>query len=469
MPIHISWREQLALGRNLVRELLLTAPLGVVVGTACAVFLWSLERATELRFQYPWLLWLLPIGGAAIGWMYWSVGKSVEAGNNLIFEEIHRPGGGVPLRMAPLVLIGTVATHLFGGSAGREGTAVQMGGSLAGGMLRYLPWLNRSDGPMLLMAGVAAGFGGVFGTPVAGMIFAMEVLVVGRMDYRAIVPCFSAALISDRTCVAWGIGHTHYHLSNVLPDGIGWQATSFDGRMLAWSVVGGILFGLTGLLFAELTHGVHWMFKRCIPWPILRPFLGGLAVIALVSLAGTRDYLGLGVTSPDPHAVTIVGAFVAGGAHTWSWLWKLTFTAVTVGSGFKGGEVTPLFFIGATLGNTLAVLTGAPVDLMAALGFVAVFAGATNTPLACTMMAVELFGGQYVVYYAVACLTAYVFSGHSGIYLSQRIGTPKHRLGSLPHDTSLRSAREAKTGLHEWFAARGARNATEETPSEESQ
>lgn len=444
MPVHHRIREQFELGRHLVRTLALTLPLGVLVGSACALFLWSLDRATELRFQHPWLLGLLPLAGAAIGALYQAVGRSVEAGNNLIVDEIHRPGGGVPLRMAPLVLIGTVVTHLCGGSAGREGTAVQMGGSIAGGMLRYLPWVDRSDGPTLLMAGVAAGFGGVFGTPVAGMIFALEVLVVGRMDYRAILPCLSAAIISDRTCVAWGIGHTHYHLASVLPEGIAWQATALDGRLLLWACVGGVLFGLVGLLFAELTHGVHALFKRTIPWPVARPFVAGLVVIGLVFLTGTRDYLGLGVTSPDPEAVTIVSSFNAGGARPWSWFAKLVFTAVTVGGGFKGGEVTPLFFIGAALGNTLAALTGTPVDLLAALGFLAVFAAATNTPLACTMMGVELFGGQYVVYFAVACVTAYLSSGHSGIYLSQRIGTPKHKLHELPDDVTIRTMRETK-------------------------
>jgi H+/Cl- antiporter ClcA len=469
MPIRLSLQEQLSLGRHLVRTLLLTIPLGLLVGSACAMFLWSLERATALRFEYPWLIWLLPVGGAAIGWMYLALGKAVEAGNNLIVDEIHRPGGGVPLRMAPLVLVGTVVTHLFGGSAGREGTAVQMGGSIASGLVKYLPWLDRSDGPTMLMAGIAAGFGGVFGTPVAGMVFAMEVLVVGRIDYRAILPCLSAAIISDRSCLAWGIGHTNYHLASILPEEIAWQASAIDGRLMLCAIGGGILFGLTSLLFAELTHGLHWLFKRLVPWPILRPVLGGCVVICLVFLAGTRDYLGLGVTSPDPQAVTIVSSFQEGGAHSWSWLWKILFTAVTLGSGFKGGEVTPLFYIGAALGNTLAMLTGAPVDVLAAMGFVSVFAGATNTPLACTMMAVELFGGEFAVYFAISCVMAYIFSGHSGIYLAQRIGTPKYKIAELPRDASLRMAREVRLGLHEWRVEESGRKSLEQEKHEESE
>ena len=187
-----------------------------------------------------------------------------------------------------------------------------------------------------------------------------------------------------------------------------------------------VAFGLASVLFAELTHGLQHVWRKLIKYDFLRPAVGGLVVIALVFVLGTRDYLGLGVVSPRPGGVSIVSSFQPGGAQWLSWWWKILFTAVTLSSGFKGGEVTPLFFVGAALGNTLARLMGAPVDLFAGLGFVAVFAGATNTPLACTMMGIELFGSGHVVYLAIACFVAYLFSGHSGIYLSQRIGTPKH-------------------------------------------
>lgn len=200
------------------------------------------------------------------------------------------------------------------------------------------------------------------------------------------------------------------------------------------------------VLFAELTHSIGRGFKRLIPQAMFRPVLGGAIVIALVLLLGTRDYLGLGVTSNHPGSVSIVSSFTPGGVTPWSWWWKLLFTAVTLGSGFKGGEVTPLFFIGAALGNVLGHFMGAPVDLFAALGFVAVFAGATNTPLACTLMGIELFGADIAVYVAVTCFLAYVFSGHSGIYLSQRIGTAKGDAGDLDLDpsASLRSVRDLR-------------------------
>ncbi len=428
----VTVREYGALAVYLGKWLLLAGVLGLLVGSACALFLWSLDLVTSIRFENPWLLWGLPIAGAVVGAMYWLLGQSVEAGNNLIVDEIHEPGGGVPLRMAPLVLIGTVITHLFGGSAGREGTAVQMGGSLASGLARLVPGLTRDDTKTLLMAGIASGFAGVFGTPVAGMIFALEVLAIGRMNYAAIFPCLVAAIAGDQACVAWGIGHTHYRVASLLALDSDSHLAAFDARLMTMTVVAGIAFGLTSVLFTKTAHGVSRLSKRYIAWPVARPIVGGLLVIGLVHAFGLSDYLGLGVSSPHADDVTIVSSFQPGGAQTWSWVWKIVLSAITLGSGFKGGEVTPLFFIGATLGNTLAVLLGAPVDLFAALGFVSVFAGATNTPLACIVMSIELFGGEHLLYFAVSCLIAYLFSGNTGIYLSQRTGTAKPGLALKP-------------------------------------
>lgn len=426
-------RERLALGNYLLRWTLLAGAVALVTGSACALFLWSLDKATAARFAYPWLLYLLPLAGFAIGLIYHWIGKSVEGGNNLIVEQIHEPNTGIPRRMAPLILASTVLTHLFGGSAGREGTAVQMGGSIASAVGRRLG-LSLTHTRILLMCGIAAGFGGVFGTPVAGAVFALEVLVVGRISYEALVPCLIAGIVGDWACTAWGIHHTPYAIA-ALPEHLNWP-------LLGKVALAAIAFGLASRLFAELTHDLFRLFKRLIPYAPLRPVVGGLLLIALVQLLGTRDYLGLGVTSPVPHAVTIVSAFNPGGAHFWSWWWKILFTVLTLSCGFKGGEVTPLFFIGATLGNTLAALLGAPPDLFAGLGFVAVFAGATNTPLACTLMGVELFGGGPLIYLGTACFLAYLFSGHTGIYLSQRIGTPKPEHTDLPAGLSLRQARQ---------------------------
>lgn len=425
MSFSSTLKEQRTAIVSSARWLLFVIPLGILTGSACALFLWSLDRVTALQTSHDWMLYLLPVAGAGVVWLYQVTGKNSEAGNNLIIDEIHQPGGGVPFRMAPLVLFGTLVTHLFGGSAGREGTAVQMGGSIAAGIGRVIPGLTAEQLRILLMAGIAAGFGGVFGTPVAGTVFALEVLAVGRMSYAALVPCFLASVISDQVCLAWGIEHTHYAVTTGSGDTAA-SLTTVKVQWILWSVVLGMVAGWVGTLFAEFTHRLKAFWASAIKWPLLRPVCGGLVVIGLTLLIGTRDYLGLGVSSANPEAVTIVSCFRPGGAHYESWFLKLVLTAVTVSCGFKGGEVTPLFFIGAALGNSFASLLGLPVDVFAAIGLTAVFAGATNTPLACILLGIELFGGSLTINFAAACIAAYSFSGHTGIYASQRRNQSKH-------------------------------------------
>ena len=452
MPFRWDPAEHVRLGRHFVKWLLIGTATGAVIGSAVAGFLWLLSTATQLRYDHPWLLWLLPVGGVGVGLLYHRFGRGVEGGNNLIMEQIHRPGGGVPFRMAPLVLIGTVATHLFGGSAGREGTAVQMGGSLAGEIARRLG-LDATDTRTLLSAGIAGGFGAVFGTPLTGAVFAVEVLAIGLVSFEPIIPCLIASIVGDLTVHAWRIRHSTYPLAAVVPGHVGELSQAFELLLLAKVAVAAVAFGLASVVFAELTHGLHRVFRSVVPHPVWRPAVGGVIVIALALLVGP-DYLGLGVPA-DPHrpgGVSIPSCFAPGGATVLSWWWKTLFTAVTLASGFKGGEVTPLFFVGAALGNVLARLLHAPVSLFAGLGFVGVFAGATNTPLACTIMAVELFGttggpgllsGGFVVYAAVACFVAYLFSGHSGIYLSQRVARAKGA-ADVPPDADLRSVRDRR-------------------------
>jgi H+/Cl- antiporter ClcA len=445
MPFRWDAKEHVAQGRYFIKWLALVSPLAATTGAACALFLWSLEKVTQTRFAHPDLLFFLPLAGVLVAALYNWLGRSVEGGNNLIMEQIHEPGGGVPSRMAPLILIGTVVTHLFGGSAGREGTAVQMGGSIASTFAR---WFRLSDHEVriMLMAGIAGGFGAVFGTPLAGAVFAMEVLIVGRMSYEALIPCLIAGIVADQTCAALGIRHTSYQITSVFHSSAGavGHPPSLDPILLGKVALAAVAFGLASVLFAELQHSIQHLFKSLVRWPLLRPALGGCLVIALVYLLGTRDYLGLGVNAADPHAVTIPSCFKPGGATDWSWWWKILFTAITLGCGFKGGEVTPLFFIGAAMGNVFARLLDATAqtDLFAGLGFVAVFAGATNAPLACTIMGVELFGADAIVYIAVACYLAYLFSGHTGIYLSQRIAVPKTASPLVEPNISLRSTRQ---------------------------
>lgn len=442
--------EHIAIASHLLKWTLLSIPVAIAVGSAVALFLWLLDWATAIRWQNGWLLYLLPLAGIGIVLLYKFWGKNSEAGNNLIFEEIHEPGGGVPLRMTPLVLLTTVVTHLFGGSAGREGTAVQMGGSLAQFFGRLFK-LDRQDVRIMLMTGVAAGFGAVFGTPLAGAIFALEVQAVGRIHYKALLPCFIASLLADIACSTWGLQHTHYHISFHSAITSSNSFLHFDLVLLAKVIAAGIAFGLVGYLFAELTHGIKTQSQRLIKknWQV--PVAGGLLLIGITHLLGTYDYLGLGVTNPNPGGVSISSAFTAGGADAFSWWWKLLFTAITLATGFKGGEVTPLFFIGATLGNTLAAISGSPVDLMAGLGFIAVFAGATNTPIACTLMGVELFGGENLLYYATACFTAYYFSGHSGIYQSQRIAYSKTDTLSHYNDQTVKDLRSIRQQRKWWW------------------
>jgi H+/Cl- antiporter ClcA len=427
---------------SVLRWALILVPMAVAVGSICALFLWSLDWATRMRFDHPWLLFCLPLAGGAMGLLYARTGKSVEGGNNLIVEQIHEPDGGIPLRMAPLILVSTVATHLCGGSAGREGTAVQLGGSLASAVGK-LARIDDEGLAVLLMAGIAAGFGAVFGTPLAGAVFALEVLAVGRVEYGALIPCLIAGIVGDWACQAWGTHHLAYRIGYLAGSG---GAIAIDPLLLAKAALAGVAFGLAGLVFAEANHGLGGLLKRMIPYGPARPVVGGIAVIALAYALDTRDYLGLGVWSPVPGAPTIAG-FFTGPVDDRSWALKGLFTVVTLSAGFKGGEVTPLFFIGAALGNALGGLMGAPIDLFAGLGFVAVFAGATNTPLACTIMGLELFGATHMVPIAVACFVAYICSGHTGIYLSQRIAVPKIAGISLPSGATLRDLRAARASM----------------------
>jgi len=434
------------------RLLLLTAVIlcvAITTGTFVTLFLFLLDKAIHFRFSHPWLLFLLPLAGLVTHFIYQSIGKSAEKGNDLIIEQIHQGGGVVPPQMAPVILVSTLMTHLFGGSAGREGTAVQMGGSIAA-FFSTLVKVSAADLSITLIAGIAGGFAAVFGTPVAGAIFALEVLAIGKIDYKAIIPALSAAVIANLTVAAWGFSHLHYHIELSAIELSSLKESSFYQLLLLVKIIAASAgFGLAGYLFSVLNHEVKAVSGKLLRHKWMIPVAGGLTVVALTLLLGRPDYLNLGVNAEYPGAVTISSAFKPGGAGPFSWLWKTIFTVLTIGTGFKGGEVTPLFYIGATLGNTLSSILRSPVGLFAALGFIGVFAGATNTPIASTILGVELFGGDHVLFFAISCITSYVFSGHSGVYTAQKIEVPKF-FGNRS-DTSLAEAMTRRGYLHEKF------------------
>jgi H+/Cl- antiporter ClcA len=402
MPRVLSLESRLYI-RSAVRWLVLGALVGILSGAAAAIFLTLLALATGTRLNAGWLLFGLPLAGFVIGWIYHRFGGASSRGNNLVLEELHATTQRIPLRMAFLVLGGTVGGHLFGASVGREGTAVQMGASLADAVHRLFQ-LTDSDRRMMLMAGISGGFGAVFGTPVAGAVFGMEVQTAGRLRYDALLPCLSASIVGDLVARGLGAAHAHYPALPAAPP---------DALLLAKVMLAGIVFGLVARLFIGLTYAVRGLVRRRIVYPPLRPVLGGCIVIALTLALGTQDFLGIGTW-------LIHDAVEGSGVAPWAFAAKLVFTAVCLGTGFVGGEVTPLFVMGSTVGYTMGQMLGVEPSFMASIGFVALFAAASNTPLACVLMGAELFGGGALGAVVTACASAYLASGHRSIYEAQR-------------------------------------------------
>jgi H+/Cl- antiporter ClcA len=409
----------------LLRWTPIAAVVGVLAGSASALLLWSLDVATRIREAHVWIIWLLAPVGWVMGMVYKTVGRDVEKGNDLIMDEVHAPQRVLPLRMTPLILFATFLTHVFGGSAGREGTAVQTGASLADQLAKPLR-MGAASRRVLLMAGMSGGFGSVFGTPLAGAVFGMEVLATGNVSYEAIAPCFVAAFVGDLVTRAWGIHHEVYRIPSV-PVLHAWP--------MVLAMIAGAVFGWMAMFFARSTHAVQDWSRRLIPRSELRPVVGGLAVSCAVFALHTTKYIGLGIPETDAAFQHVVPWY--------DFMAKSLFTTATLGMGFKGGEVTPLFFIGATLGNALSHILPLPMTLLASMGFVAVFAGAANVPIASALMAVELFGGEVGVYAAIACVGSYLFSGQTGIYHGQRPGRGKLIGGPLSE------AMEAKADPHD--------------------
>ncbi len=417
-----------------VRRIILAACIGLGAGLASAFFLEALNATTRLWLAYPLLIWGLPVVGFVMAALYRVSGPAAAAGNNLIINAVHDPESQrVPLRLFPLVLGSTLLTHLCGGSAGREGTAVQMAGSIVGTVIKYLH-IDRQESRLLLMAGISAGFASVFGTPLAGMVFGMEVLAIGSIRMKAAVPCLIAAMVGDATVRLLGVAHGQYLLHS-LP--------VVSPGLIGWSVLAGVVFAGIAVLFVEGNRVVEGVGKQLIRDSRWRTAVGGVVVITFTYISGTREYNGLSLP-------LLSSAFSPAGVPMWAFALKLLFTVVTLGFGFKGGEVTPLFVIGATAGATIGRLCGLPMDVMAALGFVAVFGAAAQTPLACLILGVELFGAGLLVPMAIVVVVAVACVGQRGIYHAQRITSLHDEIDSAQRKPMLSDV-QSKRSSWRWF------------------
>ncbi|MFD2595033.1 chloride channel protein [Sphingobacterium griseoflavum] len=388
--------------KNIGKWLLSICMIAALVGSTSAFFLYGLQEVTSFREAHLWILLFLPLAGAAIVYWYQRYAGAAQQGNNLLLRSYYDPAVGIPLKMAPMILLSTLGTHLFGGSAGREGTAIQYGGTIASLFHRWFSW-SKQEKRVLLLCGMAAGFASLFGTPWAGTIFAIEVVQVGKIRWKAFIPILITALLANGVCGFYGQLHTHYPPIGTTP--------SLSIPLLGYILLAGIAFGLAARLFIFTSELFSSLFQK-IPHPLLRPFIGGLLIIVIVFCLQSSRYIGLGIP-------TILSSFETALPPT-DFLLKILLTAITLSAGFKGGEVTPLFFIGATLGSALASIIPLPIALLAATGFVAVFAGCTKTPIACSIMAIELFGWQAALFFLSISFVSFWASGRRGIYSMQK-------------------------------------------------
>lgn len=388
-------------GKAFVRWLAIALAVGGIVGVVGAGFHHAVEWATETRLAHPWLLFCLPLAGLAIVGLYQLFHMENDGGTEFVLASV-RDSRYLRLTMVPLIFISTVLTHLCGGSAGREGAALQIGGGLSAAAGRFVK-LDEQDERIATMTGMAAGFSALFGTPLSAAVFAMEVEDVGMMQYAAIVPCFISSL-----------------LANIIAQRLGCPGTSFlvhggavvtQGNMAKLILLGG-LCGMLANLFCRTMHGFHMLYHRCFQERWTRVIAGGALVIGLSLLFGP-DYNGAGMN--------IIAQALEGGAAPFAFLLKIIFTGATLAAGYKGGEIVPSFFVGATFGCLFAPLLGLSASFGAAVGMVSVFCGVTNSPLTSILLGYELFKGVSVAPLALAVAVSYMLSGYTGLYHEQKI------------------------------------------------
>ena len=384
---------------TLLKWMVLGGVIGLVGGIIGSLFHIGVDTATQMRLAHPWVLYLMPVGGLAIVGLY-RLTKTEGKGTNDIIASVHF-GEQVPGLLVPVIFVSTVITHLCGGSAGREGAALQIGGGIgyqAGRLLR----LGEKDLPLATLCGMSGVFAALFGTPLTATVFALEVISVGVLYYAGLVPCLTAALTGYLVSVLMGVPPTRFTVT----------VPGLEVRTMLLVMVLALLCAVVSILFCRGLHGVERLLKRTLKNPYLRVTVGAAVLIGLTLLTN-GDYNGAGME--------VIGRAIAGQADPWAWVWKLLFTAITIGCGFKGGEVVPSFFVGAAFGCVAAGWLGLPAGFGAAMGLVSVFCGAVNCPLASIILSVELFGSGDLLYFAMACSISYLISGYCGLYSSQTI------------------------------------------------
>jgi H+/Cl- antiporter ClcA len=407
---------------GILKWLILCCAIGLLSGTSSAIFLLSLDYVSQLQNKIPGIYFSLPLGGLFIGYMYFRGPKEASDGNNTIFKEFKNGNSKISILMAPMVYLGTLITHFLGGSAGREGTAVQMSTSIADQFSRFVNF-NSTDRKILLCIGISGGFASVFGTPIAGAIFALEILTFQKFPYKFIIPSFITALIAHFCCTHFlNVEHSEYHLFSHTPITI---------NNLLLIILASISFGFAAQLFAFFANLFSTFAKAITQNNVIKPVIGGLILVVLYTAFNCKAYYGLGLKGIE------TSFFIP--LRDMNFLIKIILTSFTLAFGFKGGEVTPLFYIGATLGNYLFQWVPLPLDLLAALGFVAVFAGATHSVFASSAMAFELFGIEHLHYFIIACFIANLFSGKHGIYESQDSFMQKIKFPSIEKLLKLRN------------------------------